>query len=603
MKQPLVSIVVLNWNGLEDTKKCLQSLKKLKYKSVEVIVVDNGSTDGSKEYLKLLKDIEYIDLPQNTGFTGGHIAGFNKSKGDYIALLNNDVVVDPDWLGELLGVFHRHGDAAAVGGKAFLWNKHYPAYVGTNPFYSYQEVDMNQGYTKTLMTGEEECLVDSISGAALIIDKKKLEGVGYLDNNFFAYYEETDLLARLKRKGFNVYYCPTAYVWHKVAASSENGSEGKFYLKQMHRNRYYFAYKNFDNPNLKRFLSSYSREIMRARIKNFAGKGTDTEASCRVEVMKEIKKEQANLKRERQEILRLGKTYNNTLAQSLPTDVTVVIPCYNYAQYVAEAIQSALKQSHSPIKVIVINDGSTDNSLHEINKFKNNPLVEIIDKKNEGVISTKNLGISLSKTYWTMFLDADDVLDEDAITIMLRALKSKGIADVVYSDMKLFGAITDIFRAKPFQPHTFLSQNYINNTTLINTTSLKRTGGYKPAMQEGLEDWELYVTLFEQGARFRYVPQHLVWYRQHGQELLSRNAEMQDIEKGRRLFEVIKTLHPNLYKKYGKRQRLTRIFMKSFYLPIKHPGVIIVVLRSIPSAVKQAIRHVLHNVRMYLYSK
>ncbi len=601
-KSPLISIVVVNWNGLENTKECLTSLRKLKYPNYEIIIVDNGSEDGSKKYLSKIKDIVFVDLPKNTGFTGGHIEGYKVSRGDYLALLNNDLVVSPNWLDELMKVFREHKDAAAAGGKSFIWNDESKAYDDSNPFYSYQEVEPNQAETRTLMTGESLIPVDSISGAALIFDKSKLADVGYLDNDFFAYYEETDLIARLKRKGYNAYFQPTAQVWHKIAASSEGGDTGKFYLYQMHRNRYFFAYKNFDEPNLKRFLSIYGREVFNARLRKLMKRGDTLEAECRVQAYKDAKGSLPQLRLKRQEVLKLGESYNGVLGQHKPDDVTVVIPCYNYADYVDQAIDSALKQSHKPAKIIVINDGSTDDSWEKIKKHKNNPMVEVINKKNEGVIATKNLGINLSKTYWTLFLDADDILEEDALKAMLRSVEIEGRCDVIYSDMWIFGSISDYFRAKPFHPDSFLAQNYVNNSALINTTELKRGGGYKQAMKDGLEDWELYVTLFENGANFRYVPQPLVKYRQHHQHVISRNAAMQDVELGRRSYGMIRTLHPGLYRKYGKKRTFRRLVMAG-YLLARHPGVIIVAFKSIPSAITQGLRHILHNMRLYLRDK
>jgi len=600
-KKPLVSFVVVNWDGLANTKECLQSIRKTTFESYEIVVVDNGSRDGSKEYFTSQKNIRFVDLPKNTGFTGGHLAGANVAQGKYLAILNNDLVIDKNWLARGLETLERHRSAALVGGKGFYWNDKNPAYNTQNEFYSYQEVDPVSGYTKTLLTGEDECSVDAISGAALLIDRKAFEKVGYLDDDFFAYYEETDLIARLKRAGYEAYYNPTMHTWHQVAASS-GGGESDFYLRQMHRNRYFFAYKNYDPLNLRRFLSLYSGEVSRARIKKLLRR-TDRESTARLAAYKEVKEQKKTLEEKRRQVLKLGETYNSKLGAYKPQDVTIIIPCYNYGAYVREAIDSALKQSIKPTRIIVINDGSTDNSLAEIKKFKDNPLIEIVNKKNEGVIAAKNLGISMSKTYWTMFLDADDTIDEDTLRIMLKSVATVGHADVVYSDMKLFGAISDYFRARPFQPSSFLAKNYVNNTTLINTTSLKRSGGYKEIMAGGIEDWELYITLFEQGAQFRYIPQPLVNYRQHGDALRSRNSELQDIENGRKHYALIQSIHPGVFKKhtagYGKIIRLA----SAGYLLLRHPGVIVVIIKSIPGACIQALRYMLHKARLYLQNK
>ena len=97
-KYPLISVVMLNWNGLEDTKSCIASLKKSTYSNFEIIIVDNGSEDGSKEWLKSQDDLVLVDLPKNEGVTGGHIEGHKVSKGEFIANLNNDATVDENWL-------------------------------------------------------------------------------------------------------------------------------------------------------------------------------------------------------------------------------------------------------------------------------------------------------------------------------------------------------------------------------------------------------------------------------------------------------------------------------------------------------------------------
>src|SRR2546428_134912 len=91
-KKPLVSVVILSWNTLEETRECLKNVRELNYPKTEIIVVDNGSRDGSKDFLAAQKDIVYVDLPKNTGFTGGQIAGYKVAKGKYLALINTDAL-------------------------------------------------------------------------------------------------------------------------------------------------------------------------------------------------------------------------------------------------------------------------------------------------------------------------------------------------------------------------------------------------------------------------------------------------------------------------------------------------------------------------------
>jgi GT2 family glycosyltransferase len=580
---PLISFVVLNWNGLENTKICLESLQKVDYPNFEIIVVDNGSVDGSKDYLSKLRNIKYLDLPENLGFTGGHIAGKELAEGKYIAIVNNDLVMDPMWPKECLSTFSRNNDAAVVGGKAYKWDSNNAPYNTENDFYSFQEVDPHTGYTTTLLVGEEECSVDSISGAALLIKAECLSKVGYFDNTFFAYFEETDLIARLIRAGYQAYYNPLAHTWHKIGASTKDNSI--FYLYMMHRNRYIFAYKNLDDYFLRDFKKNYNKQFSRAFYRLMVSGDRDLDAKSRVKAYIWVVKNKRLLDQLREETQKLGKSYVDGLRAYSHTDVTVIIPCYNYGRYVTEAIESALSQTLPPKEIIVINDGSTDDSKIKIDKFKKYQNIKIIHKENTGVVDTKNIGITLCKTYWTVFLDADDIIGKTFIRDTIRASKN-GKVDIVYTDMRLFGSINDLFRAKPFSIHTLLKSNYINNSALIKTSYLKQNSGYNRAMNHGLEDWELYISLVEKGAKPFYLPIPLVKYRQHD-NTLSRNASV--IKNEKNLRKQIRDLHRGFYKTNGYYTTVILHGLRLLFYSIKYPRTILVLMRSIPRAMREAV--------------
>lgn len=584
-KSPLISFVVLNWNGLADTKLCIASIERLDYPHKELIVVDNGSTDGSKDYLRSLEGITLVDLPQNTGFTGGHIAGRKVAKGAYLAIINNDLVLDKNWAKACLETFERHTDAAVVGGKAYKWDAQNPVGNPQNEFYSYQEVDPETGYTRTLLTGDEECRVDSISGAALLIKQACLKPVGYFDEDFFAYYEETDLIARLMRVGYRAYFNPAAETWHKIAASS--GGDSAFYLYMMHRNRYVFAAKNLDDQYLRIFQRIYRRQVARALF-NYLHHRNNLDALCRLKANRWIRQHRALINAKRTKVQRLKGSYTESLKAFAPTDVTIVIPCYNYGEYVAEAIDSALNQTVKPRRIIVINDGSTDNSRKVIDLYRDDSLVEIIHQSNNGVIETKNLGIKLSRTYWTVFLDADDKLYgtflEDTLDMTMN-----GRRDIVYTDMLLFGAVNDIFKAKPFSAHTLLKSNYINNSALIKTSLLKQVGGYKAEMKDGLEDWELYITLVEAGAKPQYLGLPLVKYRQHS-DALSRNIN--GIEKNQELVAQMTALHAGFYHRNGYYKTILRHGFKFLAYTVRYPKVILVMALALPGGCKRGLVYI-----------
>ncbi len=560
MSQVLVSFVVLNWNGIDDTLVCLESIRKQTLRDFEIIVVDNGSADDQKETLRQIKDITLVDLPVNTGFTGGQIAAYEKSAGKFIALINNDAVIAPDWAKQALASFDRNPRLAAVGGRAYTWNeeqKQQP-FDTSNPFYSYQVVNLLSGHTRTLTTGDKEAVVDSISGSGVMISRKAIKHTGYFDDDFFAYYEETDLFARFKRAGFDVAYNPRLHTWHKIAQSTR--SKPDFYLYHMHRNRFMFAVKNYDSHYLHKFIFVYAKEWFRA-IAALIKHG----ATSRREEKNLIKAGIWNvghfIKTLRQRYLtqQLGPTYSDALLGDAAESITVIIPCYNYADYVGEAIESVLAQTRPVDEIIVINDGSTDDSLAKIKQYKDS--VRIISQTNHGNVATKNIGLGEATSDWILFLDADDKITADYVEKFYAAARSKN-ADVVYSAMNFIGSEEGVFWSRSFSRRSLRKGNYINNSSLVRRELIQSVGGYSTEMVFGFEDWELYLALAEKNARFYYLSEPLLFYRRHSGN--SRDKEAQDkLQKAR---HVIRSLHPRLFsKKYELIDFARSVLLFGFY--------------------------------------
>ena len=266
-KYPLFSIVILNWNGLEDTLLCLEYVKRLDYKNFEIILVDNGSSDQEKNKLKTVKGIKYIDLPKNLGFTGGHIEGLKKANGEFILLLNNDVVIQKDYLKNAVSIFN-DDSVAVVGGRSYYWDDKNKINNESNEFYSYLDVDPYTGETpmKNSDSGANQ-IVNTVSGSAVVVRRSVVDRVGYIDNQFFAYYEETDLFARLKRAGYKIIYSPNLRIWHRNGASSGLNEGSYFFFYQIFRNRFVFAIRNFEFSFLIKFLFNYHKSGLKYIIK------------------------------------------------------------------------------------------------------------------------------------------------------------------------------------------------------------------------------------------------------------------------------------------------------------------------------------------------
>jgi GT2 family glycosyltransferase len=247
MELPLVSIIIVNWNGLKHLQPCLASVFASEYKHFEIIVVDNGSTDGSLDFIRgQIASIRLIENRRNLGYSAGNNQGFILAKGEFIAALNNDTIVDPAWLNDPVRYFQRDPQLGIVGCRLMDANK--PGYIdglfhevtldlGLRPYAFGQKFDDSN----RLMA--KPGYVISIHGGAAIYRKKMLEELKGFDETYWAYYEEGDLCMRAFLRGWKCLYTPSAIVYHKGAASFDRTSEKYFYL--LSRNRLWFIFRSY----------------------------------------------------------------------------------------------------------------------------------------------------------------------------------------------------------------------------------------------------------------------------------------------------------------------------------------------------------------------
>lgn len=230
---PKVAIVLLNWNGKQDTLACLTSIESLSYPHLEVIIVDNGSTDDSTTALRQHFARHFlIETGANLGFAEGNNVGIREALrrgADYVLLLNNDTVVDPDLIGQLLNTQASAPQVGIVGATIFLFDER-DTLDHLGGMWEYQTATFRMVGSREKRRPEHIQELDYACGAALLISKQVFDTVGLFDPRFFLIWEEADLCFRARRHGFKVLSSPTSLIWHKVSASFVGGKPHSTYF-------------------------------------------------------------------------------------------------------------------------------------------------------------------------------------------------------------------------------------------------------------------------------------------------------------------------------------------------------------------------------------
>jgi len=234
MKKSLVSIILLNFNGLNYTLECIKSLKKIDYKNHEVIVVDNASTDNSVSVLRKIKRIKLIESKRNLGFAGGNNLGARHAKGKYVVFLNNDAFVKRKWLSTLMTAMESDKKIGCVMSK--IYNRYDNKDYRFDGYGTTSLIGLSASYENIPLNTKKYVKIFSPSGCALMYDKKLVKRP--FDPDYFIYYEDTSLGWILRLKGYDVITVPDSIVYHEGNAVIKNiKSMSNFFTYLGERNR------------------------------------------------------------------------------------------------------------------------------------------------------------------------------------------------------------------------------------------------------------------------------------------------------------------------------------------------------------------------------
>ena len=297
--EPKVSIIILNWNGWEDTIECLESIFQIEYTNYTVVLVDNNSQDESIEKIREYsrgeiqvrsqfngydennkpitmvepqrssnipanKSLVLIENNENYGFAGGNNVGIdyamNQLNTDYVLLLNNDTVVDKYFLKELIEVSESDNKIGFTGPKTLFYNKQDVIQEAGGGNVDLKHCKVNEIGFNEVDDGTLDFYIepDYIGGACILVKGHVIDKIGSLDSKYFMYWEDVDWCTTGKENGYKCAYAYKSRIWHKYGSSSEN----PFKMYYLNRNRLYYMRKHATGSQYLRFLSYFIPYIL-----------------------------------------------------------------------------------------------------------------------------------------------------------------------------------------------------------------------------------------------------------------------------------------------------------------------------------------------------
>ena len=230
--------------------------------------------------------------------------------------------------------------------------------------------------------------------------------------------------------------------------------------------------------------------------------------------------------------------------------VSIIVPHFNQAAYIHETIESVCRQTYSDWECVVVDDGSepmqAEQARQIVANFSDQRISFIALRENAGVVVARQQGVKATTGPYLLFLDGDDAIVPNFLSETAPLLDREPLITYVYTQLQYFGARNDIFSSRPFYINNLLFENFISVTSLMRRLAFERVGGFNTNLNRlGLEDWDLFLSMTEQGYRGMFVPKPLVLYRQDPQ---GRNRNHPT-----RVLTAEKVVHANHPKLFGYR--------------------------------------------------
>ena len=239
---PKVSVVIPNYNGEKYLRGCIESLRKQDDLDFETIIIDNASQDSDYKWLNEYKDIIFKRLDKNYGFSPAVNVGIKMAKGEYVLLLNNDTVVEEDFVRQMVKAIEKDQRIFGVSSKMIAYQDH-RIMDDAGDEYTVLGWAYKIGDGKPVEDFMKPCRVFSACAGAALYRKKVFDEMGLFDETFFAYMEDVDVSYRARIYGYYNVYCPEAKVYH-IGSATSGSKYNAFKVRLAARNNVYVPYKN-----------------------------------------------------------------------------------------------------------------------------------------------------------------------------------------------------------------------------------------------------------------------------------------------------------------------------------------------------------------------
>ncbi len=251
MNEPLVWILLLNYNRYLDTVECVESIKTISYKNYKILIIDNYSTDNSFQQLKNnFKDLEVISTNENLGYTGGINFGINylkKYSPEFILILNNDTIVTKSFLENLVDALSNNDNAAAACGTILCEHDRDSIWYASGKIINWRglAIHLNKGKKFSSLNINSNKKTEFITGCMILLKVEHLGRIGLEDNRFYMYLDDIEYSQRIRSKGLELLYVHNSIIYHKV----EGEKESPFKLYYSVRNRLLLISTSFTGIN------------------------------------------------------------------------------------------------------------------------------------------------------------------------------------------------------------------------------------------------------------------------------------------------------------------------------------------------------------------